>query len=231
MSQKKILIALWISCIIGSLAIIPYIRYLNVIDTSSSITNLLLLTAIQASIFYGIILWLVSLILPRTNLLPFITTDPINRILFPGILAGTLVGLTIFILNKTIFYNSTLSTFHTPFWVGILASIYGAINEEVLLRLFLFTFIYFIICKIFKKSDQNSIRLWTSNALVALMFGLGHLPAAFRIAQPSSYEISRILILNGIASIAFGWLYWSKGLWTAILAHFIADLVLHVFLK
>jgi membrane protease YdiL (CAAX protease family) len=40
--------------------------------------------------------------------------------------------------------------------------------------------------------------------------------------------IARALILNGIPGIAFGWLYWRRGLEAAMVAHFSADLVLHV---
>jgi membrane protease YdiL (CAAX protease family) len=36
--------------------------------------------------------------------------------------------------------------------------------------------------------------------------------------------------LNGLAGLAFGYLYWTRGLESAMLAHFTADLVLHVLL-
>jgi len=35
------------------------------------------------------------------------------------------------------------------------------------------------------------------NILVALIFGIGHLPAAFKLAAPSALEIFRVLFLNG----------------------------------
>jgi membrane protease YdiL (CAAX protease family) len=34
--------------------------------------------------------------------------------------------------------------------------------------------------------------------------------------------------LNGLGGLAFGWLYWKRGLESAIMAHFSADIVLHV---
>jgi membrane protease YdiL (CAAX protease family) len=40
--------------------------------------------------------------------------------------------------------------------------------------------------------------------------------------------IVRALLLNGIGGIVFGWLYWKRGLLAAMLAHFSADVVLHV---
>jgi membrane protease YdiL (CAAX protease family) len=103
------------------------------------------------------------------------------------------------------------------------------INEEVALRLFLFTILYFFASKCIKKQRTNV--LWSVNICVALLFGAGHLPAAFKLTSPSTFEIARILFLNGIGGVVFGWLYWSRGLWAAIIAHFVADLVLHVLLR
>ena len=40
--------------------------------------------------------------------------------------------------------------------------------------------------------------------------------------------IARTLLLNGIGGVAFGWLYWKRGIEAAMLAHFSTDLVLHV---
>jgi len=34
--------------------------------------------------------------------------------------------------------------------------------------------------------------------------------------------------LNGLGGLAFGWLYWKQGLESAMMAHFLADIVLHV---
>jgi hypothetical protein len=34
--------------------------------------------------------------------------------------------------------------------------------------------------------------------------------------------------LNGLGGLAFGWLYWKRGLESAMMAHFSADIVLHV---
>ncbi len=36
------------------------------------------------------------------------------------------------------------------------------------------------------------------------------------------------LALNGIAAVSFGYLYWKRGLESAMIAHFCADFVLYV---
>ena len=75
---------------------------------------------------------------------------------------------------------------------------------------------------------NRTVFLWLTNGIVAIVFGLGHLPAVFKLAEPSSFDILRILVLNEIPGIVFGWLYWSRGLWAAMATHFVMDLVVHV---
>jgi CAAX amino terminal protease family. len=193
-----------------------------------------LLGTIQAILFFGFVCWISYKILPKTDLHPFPPLFGVywlKKVVYPAVIAGVLVGLAIFLFDKTLFNSSLLSEGHPPFWAGALASIYGAVNEEVLLRLFLFTLVYFLIgkCVTIHESNRSTI-LWSVNILVALLFGLGHLPAAFKLASLSGFEIFRVLFLNGVAGVVFGWLYWSRGLWTAIAAHFVTDLMIHVFL-
>ena len=185
----------------------------------------------SSTLFFGLICWLSSKIVPKTDLHPFVVKNPLKQIVYPAIVSGVLVGLALFFFDKYVFESSLLSGIHPPFWAGALASIYGAVNEEVLLRLFLFTLLYFILNKCFRVSiEKRLLILWPTNILVAIIFGAGHLPAAFKLTSPSVFEVARVLFLNGIAGVVFGWLYWSRGLWTAIAAHFVTDLMIHVFL-
>jgi membrane protease YdiL (CAAX protease family) len=69
--------------------------------------------------------------------------------------------------------------------------------------------------------------LWTANILVALLFGLGHLPATAALVPLTPLIVIRAVALNGSASLVFGYLYWARGLEAAMLAHFTADVVLH----
>jgi membrane protease YdiL (CAAX protease family) len=42
--------------------------------------------------------------------------------------------------------------------------------------------------------------------------------------------VLRAIVLNGLAGVAFGYLYFTRGLESAIVSHFSADIVLHVIL-
>lgn len=230
-TSRDIFFFLWVLCIIGFWCVFPYVQYVGILPPSVSVRKIILLGTIQTALFFGLICWLSYKILPKTDLQPFLIQDPLKRIVYPAIISGVLIGLTIYLLDKIIFHNSLLTGVHPPFWIGALASVYGGVNEEVLLRLFLFTLLYFLLCKYFRIDSQNKIfYLWTVNIMVAVIFGLGHLPAAFTLTTPSAFEAFRVLLLNGIAGVVFGWFYWTKGLWTAMTAHFMTDLMIHAFL-
>jgi membrane protease YdiL (CAAX protease family) len=115
-------------------------------------------------------------------------------------------------------------------WKAFLASFYGGIAEEILLRLFLVSLFVWITFKIKRTKDgkPTNFGIWLSIIVAAIIFGLGHLPATAQITSVTGLVIIRAVVLNGIGGIIFGWLYWKKGLESAIIAHFSADMVLHI---
>ena len=117
-------------------------------------------------------------------------------------------------------------------WKGLLASFYGGIGEELLMRLFVMNLIVWLFSKILKKDDIKNNRpvIWISIILSAIIFGIGHLPATTLYTSLTPIVVSRALLLNGLGAIVFGWLFWKRGLLPAIVAHFSADIVLHVLL-
>ena len=82
----------------------------------------------------------------------------------------------------------------------------------------------FIILKIFRRKEKNSLMVWISIILVAILFGLGHLPITSAVVSITPIVILRAVVLNGIGGIVFGWLYWKKGLESAIISHFVTDI-------
>ena len=111
-----------------------------------------------------------------------------------------------------------------PAWQGFLASFEGGISEEVMMRLFLMSLLVWM----FSLLKKGSWAVWTSIFLASLIFGALHLPTAFMIYNPTTILATAIVVLNGIAGLICGWLYWKHGLEAAMIAHFSADIVLHV---
>lgn len=117
-------------------------------------------------------------------------------------------------------------------WKGFLASFYGGVNEEVLLRLFLMTLLAWL-GKFISKTAEGKPTVavfWIANLLAAILFGVGHLPATAMLIPLTPLVILRAIVLNGLLGIAFGYLYQKYGLEAAITSHFSADIVLHVLL-
>jgi membrane protease YdiL (CAAX protease family) len=115
-------------------------------------------------------------------------------------------------------------------WKGFLASFYGGFDEEMLLRLFVMSLLAWLGHFISKTPDGKPTVavFWVANLLAAVLFGLGHLPATALLIPLTPLVVLRAVVLNGLIGIACGYLYFTRGLESAILAHFSADIVLHV---
>jgi len=148
-----------------------------------------------------------------------------------GVLAGILIiGLDF--LFSIIGVQITIVQVAPPIWQGFLASFYGGIGEEIVMRLFLMTLLVWVSYKI-KRTEEGkptNVGVWLAIIITAVLFGIGHLPITAALTTITPSVVARAILLNGIAGIAFGWLYWEKGLESAMISHFSADIVLYVIL-
>ena len=98
---------------------------------------------------------------------------------------------------------------------------YGAVIEEVMLRLFAMSLIAFLLWKIFARKQETPSTgiLMAANVMAALLFAVGHLPANFAMIGTTPMVIFRCLLLNGVFGLAFGALYRRYGLRYAMMAH------------
>lgn len=153
----------------------------------------------------------------------------LKNILIKSVLIGAVTAIIIYILDIIFtFLGAAISTHqsYAPIWQKLLASVYGGITEEILLRLFLMTFFIWIGTKLFKQVQPTKIGIIISIFLAAVIFGLGHLPITASLVELNLIIIGRAIILNGVGGIIFGWLFWKKGLESAMIAHFTADIFL-----
>lgn len=113
-------------------------------------------------------------------------------------------------------------------WRGALASLYGGIVEEVECRLLLVSLLVWLLAR----SRRRAAAPWMfmlAIVLAAVLFGAAHLPAAFAIGMAHTpMLVGKIVLLNAVVGVVAGMLFWKYGLEHAMLAHFCADLVLHV---
>ena len=237
----KLFFILLAACVIASMLVIPYSLALTSIEIEN-IPLILLSTAVNNLILFAVTTFFGLFFSKRVGMgLPIlqgvlngeIKTKELKSLLLPsvclGILAGVLIVLLSIPFNKLIPELSAAEV-SVPAWKALLASFYGGIAEEVLLRLFLVSLIVWITFKIKKAADGSPtvLGIWLSIVVSAVIFGLGHLPATAQITALTGLVIFRAVLLNGIGGIIFGWLYWKKGLESAMIAHFSTDIVLHI---
>ena len=79
-----------------------------------------------------------------------------------------------------------------------------------------------------KASTPSPLIIWAGNIVVALLFGLMHLPGSSNSIALTPTVVGMILILNGLGGVTFGWVFWRYGLIMAMATHFFADIVIHV---
>jgi membrane protease YdiL (CAAX protease family) len=116
-----------------------------------------------------------------------------------------------------------------PLWKPALASFSAGVNEELWCRFCAMTLFAWLGCRLTRRSDPGTYIMCGANLLAALLFGVLHLPNALDLKIPMTVGVvCYVLLANGLAGVAFGWLYWRRGLAAAMLAHMSADIVLHV---
>ena len=98
---------------------------------------------------------------------------------------------------------------------------YGAVIEEVMLRLFMMSLVAFVLHKLFdrKREGVSTAVLVAANVVSALLFAAGHLPANDMMFGLSPVIVLRCVLLNGGFGLLFGWLYRKYGLRYAMIAH------------
>ena len=254
----KVFFILWIAAILGTIAVLPYVFELQAdllesIDLPMSLPALIAAQITQSAVLFGLLtaagLFFANRVGLSAPILDAITkgesvADKFHAILWISILVGVIASLVIIGLEFAVFQPAlirelgesaqefNLQAEQPAAWKGFLASFYGGIVEEVLLRLFVMSLLAWLGSFISKTTDgqpTNAV-FWIAIILAAVLFGLGHLPATAILIPLTPLVITRAIVLNGLGGIAFGYLYWKCGLESAMIAHFAADIVLHVLL-
>ncbi|MCL2739688.1 MAG: CPBP family intramembrane metalloprotease [Oscillospiraceae bacterium] len=236
---------LWAACTIASMMVIPYQMHFSP-DAAAAMEEfgallIYALTGAQNAILFGIVTFIGLWIAPKAGFkLPVLEGEnrweSFKKILIPSIIWGITAALLIIGLDlpfSGITAEMLLDTNYAPAWAGLLASFYGGIAEEVLMRLFIMSLLVWIILAISRKrgaSEPPAWSVWAAIGIAAILFGLGHLPFTASMVEIDWLVIARAVLLNGVGGIIFGWLFWKRGLVAAIIAHFSADIVLHVLL-
>lgn len=188
-------------------------------------TILAVIGAIQSAI-YGLILGALGIVLSKKVGLWQDTLTFAKKPLLVTVLWAIIGGLGI-ILPDLWFFGNYSEAIRESYMVKptipyLLATVtYGAIIEEVMLRLFMMSLIAFILHKIFEKgkTETSVAVLVAANGIAAFLFAAGHLPATAAMMELTPMILFRCFLLNGGFGLLFGWLYRKLGLQYAMIAH------------
>lgn len=252
----RVFLILWIASIMGVVAVIPASLTLQApllaqVELPIALEALLALQIVQNALLFAAATAAGLFLARRIGLgAPILeaflagknVAERIRAILPLSVGLGAAAALVVAILDVGVFVpalRAELGDLAQPFtptgvplpaWQGLSGALYGGINEEIVMRLFLLSLFAFLGKQVSHTTDglPTSSVFWTANALAALLFGLGHLPAVMMIVPLTPTVVTRLVILNGLLGVVFGYLYFARGLESAIIAHFTADIVLHV---
>ena len=250
----KIFFILLAACVWGVIAILPYVLDLQkdqLAQLPIPLWALLPVQILQNAILFAVAIGLGLFIANRIGLgLPILEAKlagesvgarlkallPLSIIL--GVFGSVLIiGLDLYAfgpaMKAELGANADLANLggaQPAAWKGLLASFYGGVNEEVLLRLCFMSLLAWLGKFVSKTAEGRPTTLvfWSANILAAVLFGLGHLPATAMLLPLTPLIVIRAIVLNGLLGIAFGYLYFTRGLESAMISHFSADIVLHV---
>ena len=251
----KVFLVLVALTIPATFAILPYLinfqKTYSEIDINASLGwDILVLDRLINSLLFALIGGIGLLIANRIGLgMPFVerwVTRETTEYRFRHIVAVAWIAAVVLVLLSMFLHTVVLDpplhamlenlgiTFpegaHTPPLYGFLAAISAGITEETLFRLFGLSLLAWLGGLLFHDSDGRPKRIvfWTANILFALAFSVAHLPKVAAMGWPiNTFVIIYTLVFNSLGGLAFGWLFWTFGLESAMLGHFFADVIMY----
>ena len=146
--------------------------------------------------------------------------------LLAALIISLIGGLALFFPDLLFFgkYEQALLDMYAvkPTIPYLLATVtYGAVIEEIMLRLFMMSLVAFVLHLLFerKREGTSTAVLVAANVVSALLFAAGHLPATEMMFGLTPMLVFRCFLLNGVFGLAFGWLYRRFGLRYTMIAH------------
>jgi hypothetical protein len=252
----KVYLILLVATVLATLAVLPYSLELQSMGSGQPAAPPTLATLgpqiIQAALIDAVLIFLGMILMKRIGLgAPILdavtkgepTSGTLRRVLPLSVALGVAATLLIFglslafqpLLTRDIGAKADALRLTGPqpaAWKGFLASFSGGIGEEIQLRLFAMSLLAWLGSFISRTLEgrPTSAVFWIANILAAVLFGVGHLPTVALAVPLTAMVILRTVVLNAVGGVTFGWLYQTRGLESAMVAHFSADIVLHVLL-
>ena len=148
-----------------------------------------------------------------------------------SLIAGLLGGVAGGAMLVAFFTIAPAAITDAPMRAGmplIVRILFGGITEELLLRWGFMTALVWLGWRFVQRrsgATRASI-LWTAIVVSAIVFGIGHLPAAYLVVGHLDAPLVLLTVTgNALFGILFGFLFWRYGLESAIVAHALTHVV------
>ncbi len=235
----------WIAASIGAIVVTPFqfkmLKGKIEEDAKKNPTKkipptpvLVLISIVQSVVLLGVSAFIGTWLAPKVDLHWWLIDQWLNGTPVPysipgtillSIILGAIAGMIIIGLDLLFMKRMPKIDLDEPSrFQSFLASFYGGISEEVLTRLFLMTAVVYVSSIL----GLGNASYWIGILFAAILFGVGHLPAAFALFGKTKLVLWRTVLLNAIPGILFGYLYRKYGIEIAMIAHFTGDICLHV---
>ena len=207
--MKHKFLVLWLAGLVGAAAVLPYAFTLQhdiIAKVGKPLLVLVFASLAQTAVLLAIALFFGLKLAKRVGLsvlevgLP--AKEKLREFLTLTVGAGVVTGLLITLGDK-IFgqYLPQLAAVNgsVALWKTLLASLYGGVVEEVLMRLFCMSLFAWLFATLFRVTEptKNALVMWTAIVISTVLFGLGHLPvtaALTVITINRSFSNSGILV-------------------------------------
>lgn len=188
---------------------------------------IMVVSALQSALLLAMAVFTGCRLAPRIGLQAplssaWLSGAPLRHILraqLPAAGAGGLLGIAI-LWGYTEFMPAALEeSGPLPLIVRVL---YGGINEELLLRWGLMSLLAWLLWRVCQRGEGalSPAMAWTAIIASAVVFGIGHLPAASALLGGLNLPLMLYIIAaNAAFGLVAGYLFWKRGLEAAILAH------------
>lgn len=195
---------------------------------------------LQSALLLALAVWIGVVFSPKVNLHSpyleaFVSKQSLRgtarSLLLSGFIGGVAVGaLLIYMSTITpheLLASASALTNIKPLLKILTQVLYGGITEEILLRWGMMTLLLWLLWRVIQRNQNtpSTLLVWIAIVGSAVLFALGHLPAAQMLAgHLTAHIVIYIIAGNTLAGIVFGFLYKRFGLESAMLAHAVAHL-------
>jgi len=143
---------------------------------------------------------------------------------------GIAAAILVLALDQLFFASVSLQRIRAlaaySFGQRILVVLFSAITEELIYRLGVATLVAAIAFLALRRLAPRPalLSMWLGILVACVLFGLAHVANLPDVPHP----YLRAIVLNGVAGLLLGWLYWFRGFEAAVLAHLAADATIYL---